>query len=301
MSETLTAQVARVFVAATPAEWLPTRVLHFSIHEHASTPVELTPLWELKRPIPIPRDLDHRPRTPFSFQRFLIPEACQFEGRAIYLDSDMQVFHDIAELWDTPLNGCTLQTTVEGNDGRRGQFSVMLLDCARLGWNVDDIVARLDEGSLTYHALMYDMCLAPSIGREISAHWNSLERYLPGQTRLLHYTDMNTQPWVSSANPLGALWIACLRRAVSAGFITPDELAREIDQGHVRPSLAAQLDSGEDDPRRLGPAARALDRNFVAPYRSIRAGRGSPWVSARHAALAWARQLRARFHLGGNA
>jgi len=297
MSESAAANPARVFVAATPAEWLPTRVLHFSIIEHTTIPVELVGLWELQRSIPTPCDRENRPRTPFSFQRFLIPEACGFEGRAIYLDSDMQVFHDIAELWRHPLKGCALQTTTDGNDGRRGQFSVMLLDCAQLDWNVDRIVARLDDGSLTYGALMYEMGLAPSIGRDISAHWNSLERYHPGQTRLLHYTDMNTQPWVSIANPLGHLWVACLRRALAAGFITPDELAREIAHGHVRPSVAAQIQSAQDDARQLNRAARALDRGFWAPYRSIRAGRGSLWGSARHAATALMRRLRVRLGL----
>ena len=57
------------------------------------------PLHEATIPIPTPATPANRPRTPFSFQRFLIPELCGFKGRGIYVDSDMQVFEDIRGLW----------------------------------------------------------------------------------------------------------------------------------------------------------------------------------------------------------
>ena len=292
------ASMIRVFVAATPSEWLPTQVLAQSIRETTHAPVEVTPIYTLNRAIPAPKSRDNKPRTPFSFQRFLIPEACGYSGRAIYLDSDMLVFHDIAQLWNHPLGGLSMQTVASGNDGRRGQFSVMLLDNEQLAWNIDDIVAQLDSGQLTYARLMYDMCLAPSIGYDISPAWNSLERYEPGRTSLLHYTDMNTQPWVSLRNPVGHLWVACLRRAISAGFITEADLIREIEQGHVRPSLALQMQGVEDDTRKLGAAASRADRDFTAPYRRLQVGRARPWTSLRAAARALARRLLMQARLG---
>ena len=276
----------RVFVAATAAEWLPTRVLEFSIRETATQPVELRRIADFERPIPLPRELRNQPRTPFSFQRFLIPELCADQGRAIYLDADMQLFTDIAALWNAPMDGHALLTVREGTDGRKGQFSVVLLDCARLRWRIESIVQGLDEGAYSYEQLMHEMCVAPSVGRTLEPGWNSLEAYDPARTRLLHYTDMDTQPWVSLRNPLGHLWVDCLRRAMAAGFISREALAREVDAGHVRPSLLAQATRAEVPRAEL----RRLDRGFVAPYRAIRSGKSSPWQSWRAGLAFYARR-----------
>lgn len=279
-----------IFVASTEVEWLSARVLEFSIRETTGHSVEVTPIYTIGRTIPVPQAIENRPRTPFSFQRFLVPELCAFTGRAIYLDADMQVFQDIGELWDWPLDGCDLQTVSEAGLGRRGQFSVMLLDCARLVWNVDEIVAALDAGELDYTGLMYEMRVAQRIGRTVPQEWNALECFDPERTCLLHYTDMNTQPWISTANPLGHLWVACLRRALTTGFISRTELECEITAGHVRPSLQHQLDAGIDNTLELPAAVRRLDRGFVAPYRRLRSGRARPWTSARTALFALLRR-----------
>lgn len=270
-------ECVRVFVACSRSEWLPRKVLEFSIREATRLPVEVAAIGDFERAIPLPKEIRNRPRTPFSFQRFLIPELCGFQGRAIYLDADMQVFADIGELWNAPMDGNDLLTVRDGTAGRRGQYSVVLLDCARLGWKVEDIVQGLDAGRFTYEQLMYEMCIAAGVGRTLDPAWNSLERFVPGETRLLHYTDMDTQPWVSLDNPLQALWVRCLLRAIDAGFLSADDLRREIDLGHVRPSLAAEVLAGEASPAQL----RALDRGFVAPYKSIRSGQSTLWLSWR--------------------
>lgn len=274
----------RVFVASTPAEWLPMKVLEFSIRETTSLPVEVSAIYTFNRQIPMPREVNNRPRTPFSFQRFLIPELCDFSGKAIYMDADMQVFHDIKNLWNQDFNDCDLQTVQEGSNGRKGQFSVMLLDCQALKWNVDRIVDDLNAGKMSYSNLMYDMCVAKTIGRDISAQWNSLEQYDKEKTNLLHYTDMKSQPWVSTSNPYGDIWVACLRRALNDGFISREELLKEIDAGHIRPSLLVQIDENVGDAFRLTSANKALDDKFIAPYHSLKCGAASPWLSFRFAA-----------------
>ena len=275
----------RVFVAATPAEWLPMRVLEFSIRETTSLPVAVSAIYTFNRTIPMPVAAENHPRTPFSFQRFLIPELCGYSGKAIYLDADMQLFRDISGLWNHDFAGCDVQTVLAPQKGRRGQFSVMLLDCKALGWNIDQIVADLDAGLLDYEALMYEMCVVRKVGRNIAPDWNSLERYEAGKTCLLHYTNMKTQPWISTANPLGHLWIACLRRALWDGFISRTELERELASGHVRPSLLAQIDANQNTSVMLSKSVRKLDGAFVPPYRSLQDGNSRPWTSLRSAAL----------------
>ena len=285
----------RVFLASTTAEWLPTRVLEFSILESSELPIALHRIETFGRAMPMPREVRNRPRTPFSFQRFLIPELCGYRGRAIYLDADMQLFADIGELWNASMAGHDLLTVRQGTDGRKGQFSVVLLDCERLQWRIEDIVQGLDEGRYSYEQLMYEMCVARKVGRTLDPGWNSLEKYKPGRTRLLHYTDMDTQPWVSLNNPLRHHWVQCLCRAVSAGFLARDELAREVAAGHVRPSLLAELNGVVADVKTL----RRLDKGFVAPYRAIRSGKARPWVSLRSMLAFYVRRGLQRFSRTG--
>jgi hypothetical protein len=269
----------RIFIASTPAEWLPARVLEFSIRETTQAAVDVAQLHTFSKPIPTPAAVKNRPRTPFSFQRFLIPELCDHRGLAIYLDADMQVFSDIVELWSVPMKGCDVQTVAESKTGHPGQFSVMLLDCAELAWDVDAIVETLDDGRLNYEQLMYEMRVANKIGQDIPPKWNSLDHYQAGHTALVHYTHMKLQPWVSCDNPLEHIWVNCLMRAVRDDFISMAEVLREVQLGHIRPTLFPQIELGIDSSRNLAREVRRFDNNFVAPYKTLKLGRAKPWKS----------------------
>ena len=103
----------------------------------------------------MPRDKKNRPRTGFSFCRLTIPERCGYRGRALYLDADMLVFADLAELWQIPFGEqsvlCTWQSEPPPDwrdnpafhTGRH--YAVMLLDCDRLPWHIEEIIRGLDE------------------------------------------------------------------------------------------------------------------------------------------------------------
>ncbi|HWT00789.1 MAG TPA: glycosyltransferase [Pyrinomonadaceae bacterium] len=256
----------RVYVGATEAQALPLRVLEYSIRKHASMSIKVFPLHRAGVEIPRPADEKNRPRTPFSFQRFLIPELAGRRGRALYLDSDMLVFKDIRRLWNLPFDGADLLAArAADGEGRRPQFSVMLLDCEALRWDVREIVESLDSGELTYERLMFEMPVAGCVRASIEPAWNSLERFRRGETALLHYTDMERQPWVSRLNPLNRLWTRELLEAVDGGHITRGEVEEQVGRGHVRPSLLRQLDERITDSRRLSGEARALDRTFIPP------------------------------------
>ena len=119
----------RVYVAATEKEMLPFKVLEYSIRKHASMTVSVFPLFKADLPIPTPKDARNLPRTSFSFHRFLIPQLAGFQGRAIYMDADMQVFRDLAGLWLQPLDEVEIRTVGDPQDPtRKPQFSVMLLN-----------------------------------------------------------------------------------------------------------------------------------------------------------------------------
>lgn len=259
----------RVFVAASESEALPFKVLEYSIKLHASTNVSVISMHDVGFLIPKPIAPENQPRTPFSFQRFLIPKLCEYAGKAIYLDSDMLVFRDITSIWCRPFEGANVlsSNSVLIND-RMSQYSVMLMDCSQLNWDIFQIVAQLDAGTLSYEQLMYEFALARAVA-SIEPEWNALETFSAGQTALLHYTDMNTQPWVSHLNPLGFLWIQALRQALLNGAISRTFIEDEVGKGHVRPSLLYQIDHEIDDAILLPRTVLALDSQFKPPYRNL--------------------------------
>lgn len=291
----------RIFVGTDESQRVAARVLEYTIRKNASRPVELVHLDTVD--VPRPRSPVNRPRTSFSFKRFAIPALCGHRGRAIYLDADMIVFGDIAEIWDLSMGRhrvlCTRQEEAPEawrdhesfQPGR--QMSVLLLDCARLRWDAAAIVRGLDEGLYTYAQLMLDLCIVPpdEIAETLPAGWNCLERYDPLTTRLLHYTVVPTQPWKSDANPLGNLWMARYAEAVAAGAVPAEEVEQGIANGFLKPALAgclplAPAPEGAGTTARVDPTARWRSLELEA-----RAARGEA-LMAQVRASALAEELR---------
>ena len=231
----------RVYIGTDASQRLGARVLDYSLQRHTPTPV-LCDTMDAVTP-PTPRDPTNQARTEFSFKRFAIPKLAGHRGRAVYLDADMLVLRNFLELWNTPFEGATVLHAASSDPGRPAQFSVMLLDCETLDWDLHGIIAGLDRGEYDYGGLMRDLCIeSPERVRPaIPAEWNSLERVEPGRTGLVHYTDMRTQPWVSSRNANGDLWVSYLRDALDEGFIQWQEVEEAVRQGYARPSLRGQL------------------------------------------------------------
>jgi lipopolysaccharide biosynthesis glycosyltransferase len=216
--------------------------------------------------VPVPRDPRNSQRTGFSFSRFCIPTLAGRQGRALYMDADMLVFRDIRALWQLPFDGrkVLVQESVKHTDEtlckenaparRKKQCAVMLLDCARLDWDVREIVGGLDEGRYDYPQLMDQLCILPEdeVGYTVPFEWNSLEHHDSG-TCLLHYTDMGTQPWVSTRNPNGQLWFAEVRRMLAEGALRIEQVQEEVALGHFRPSLLRELRWGHLVPALLRP------------------------------------------------
>jgi hypothetical protein len=238
----------RVFVGTDRSQALAVPVLEYSIKRHTTATVEVIPMLDL--PVPSPADPRNSPRTGFSFSRFCIPKLAGYKGRAIYMDADMLVFSDIRELWDIPFDGAKIviqkevkfeeQSTakVGAPKKRKKQCAVMLLDCDRLDWDIEKIVSNMDRGEYDYEQLMYDLCILPEeeVKYGVPFEWNSLEHWDP-TTRLIHYTDVYTQPWTAVGNANGYLWFDEVRRMIDEGAITLDAIQKEIDLGYFRPSL----------------------------------------------------------------
>ena len=252
----------RVFVGTDAVQKLGVRMLEYSIQKHTPVSVEVVAIDD--RDVPVPKDPRSRSRTGFSFCRFHIPKLCNYKGRAIYMDADMQVFTDLSKLWTWPMgNKDVMYCRQPPERGRPPQYSVMLMNCSNLDWDIRKIIGGLDQQDYTYEELMGSCCIVPEDRKamDLPSEWNSLEHYEEGKTCLLHYTDMPTQPWVSNTNPAGPLWYRLLKEAVADGFITTDELFLEIERGHVSPELPRW--AGLPDPANM----ELLLKKWIPPYR----------------------------------
>lgn len=88
----------RVFVGYDKAETAAYQVCCYSIIKNCSVPVSITPL-----------KIGHFPyftnahplqSTEFAFTRFLVPSLCDFKGHALFMDADMLVRGDLADLFN---------------------------------------------------------------------------------------------------------------------------------------------------------------------------------------------------------
>ncbi|MES1936059.1 hypothetical protein [Salinisphaera hydrothermalis] len=252
----------QIYIGCVPAQTLVSKVLEWSVLQHASKPVQFYHLHAHAVPFEMPTKPQNRPGTPFSFQRFMIPEIAGFKGRAIYMDCDQIVFKDIARVFDRPMGTQPLDFC-DTHKGRKPRpmlrSSFMLLDCERLDWRMRQIVEDLDAERYTYQWLFALQGYTPTLPRA----WNTLDRYRWPFTALLHYTGKSTQPWIHYRHKLSKLWFGYLFGAVDNGYIHKDEVHQAAEQSLVRPSVAYQLEKRILDARRLPASVKQGDQDFI--------------------------------------
>lgn len=95
----MAAEIARVFIGYDSKETVAYHVLVQSILDHASMPVAFVPIALDTLSSTFTRERNALQSTEFSFSRFLTPSLSSFEGWSLFLDCDMLMRADIAELW----------------------------------------------------------------------------------------------------------------------------------------------------------------------------------------------------------
>lgn len=275
-------QTLNIYVGCEPAQHLAARVLEHSILRHTSHPVRVK---RLDEHVPAER-CSAQGRTPFSMQRFFIPELNQHQGLAVYLDSDMLVFGDIRELLDLRDPAATVcSAAAPPGSGRRPQFSVMVIDCARANWKTEEILGMAEE---TYEAAMFRFEFEPSKAACLPYQWNSLERY-DADTRLVHFTDMERQPWLATDNHITPVWMDALFQALQDKFVSFDDLVQDVQRGWIRPGVVWQAEQGERDPSKVPRYVRLKDSMYTPPHTVARFTRRN--TPSTRASLAVAKRL----------
>lgn len=252
-----------IYIGCTEHQQLVADVLASSVKRRTQRQVRFFPLYKYEIDFVMPADPENRPGTPFSFARFMIPEIAGFKGRALYMDCDQIVFKDIANLADRKIgpsgvSSCdTRSRKLKKKPTRRS--SMMLIDCERAGWQINQIVKDLDAGRYTYNQLFS----LEAYDHDIPCRWNSLDFYLWPYTCLLHYTKKQWQPWINNVHKLAYLWLRELFHAIDSGEITQQQVHDTIDQELVRPSLAYQIKHREADVRALPEEEKKRDEPFI--------------------------------------
>jgi len=194
----------KIFIASEPGNEKAEQTLEWSIRNTTSGPFEITWMtdaldswkgWNTGR--------DNRNqnsgkgwKTNFSCFRWAIPELCNFSGRAIYLDVDQLVLKDIREMWELDLRGANCLTI------RPERTDVMIMDCSKFNqpwWPKIKDMKPSGKSQRYYRILVQEH---GQIG-QLHGKYNCLDGDgLSEETRLIHYTKMDTQPWHPFPNAL---------------------------------------------------------------------------------------------------
>ncbi len=230
----------QVVIGTQPNQYIPQRVLEYSIRKHTSGEVEIRAERQSAR---------HVGGTKFGFVRFTVPHIFGYRGKAIYMDADQIVLRDIRELVDALDDKCAIGLVQKpvgefaGNPMEpRNETSVMVMNCEKLrDWNpatmFDRVVhnrADLAPGQIHYKSFMRLEWFDPSLIRAIDPCWNHYN-VLTEESKLVHFSHVRSQPWKRPGHPLTTFWEAWLREAVREGYVRPRDVVKAVALLHLHP------------------------------------------------------------------
>ena len=293
----------RIYVGTEAAQFRAERVLVWSIMQHADR--------SRRYEIHLMKDLAgfdrHRWKTGFTRYRYAVPELAGKTGRAIYNDVDQIYLADPAELFDLGMQG----KGQLGIDEREN--SVMLLDCAAMA----RVWRAADAQNGQKHKPFREAVHAAGLWGPLPGVWNARDgEYVPGQSKLLHFTTLQTQPWRPfprelhyHEHPLSQLWHGLERAADAAGFTLfskqrPSQRFAELlalnrdlhaHGNDWRAMSAEDTFRGKSLREHVGPIARLIERHGARTILDYGSGKaklydaypGEPAGSRRKTMRAW--------------
>lgn len=201
-----------VFIHTNAKQMLGARVARYALRRNSAEPERFDIRLLVAEDMPVIRAqhgrlyLRHKRRVRWSADdlqsftplRFAVPEQMGYAGRAVVMDPDIFAIGDINELLAMDLHGAAVLARPEparAQSPAHYASSVMLLDCARLRhWNLNTQFLELFENRRDYRDWMWLLDEPVGSVGELPAVWNDFDR-LAADTRLLHNTQRDTQPW----------------------------------------------------------------------------------------------------------
>jgi len=210
----------RVFIGYDDNETVAYHVLAHSIMRHSSQPVAITPIVKRHMQSFYSRERSSIESTDFSFTRFLVPYLSDYEGWSVFMDCDMLMTADIAELWalrdDKYSVMCVKHDYVARDDvkflgavqtkyEKKNWSSVILWNCAHpKNRHLTPGFVMSKDGKFLHRFSWLD---DGDVG-EIPKEWNWLTTEYPDnyQAKLLHYT-LGTPCFKDyKTSPMADLW-----------------------------------------------------------------------------------------------
>lgn len=192
----------KVFVGCDPndCDLEQMMVLEYSLRKHASLPVDIHWMQLSRNPESFWYSSPETEQgwrsdnwtTPFSGFRWSIPAFCNFEGRAIYMDADVVVLSDIAELWNTPFEPGKIVMAKGGKESWR--FCVSMWDCARAKEHLPALEQIISDPR-AHHKLRDYFGQNTGLIQGFDDQFNNIDgEHSPIDViKILHYSDIGTQ------------------------------------------------------------------------------------------------------------
>lgn len=232
---------------------------HNSIEHNDDAPVLANmPLW-----------IKYKNYTEFSNYRWLIPEICGYRGRAIFLDSDMVCLSDIGELFDADMQGADMLAKAEAYKGEKSWgMSNVLFDCSKCRFDLEKIFRDVEQGSFTnteFHQMAPKfLAKYPFRLGAMDPNWNVFDHH-DEKTKLIHYTNLRTQPWKFPGHKHEALWFKYFNEARKAGVISNPDIDKTLSRAYARQDITSPIAAPAAAASTTGaPAAAAAPAKAVA-------------------------------------
>lgn len=203
----------KIFVGWDSREDIAYQVARKSILDHATVPVEIIPLKqkELRKHNMYWREVDKLAATEFTYTRYLIPELCNFDGWALFIDCDFVFECDVKEIFDQASDQYAImcaqhdytpkeETKMDGQKQtiypRKNWSSMMLINCSH---PKNQIVTKefVNDPQKTGAYLHRFMWLNDNEIGQLSHEYNWLVGWYKepedGVPKALHYTEGG--PW----------------------------------------------------------------------------------------------------------
>lgn len=251
----------RIFIGSGEASLVERKVLIHSIKKNTTGPVEINVFngthnsleTDNQPPVSLAPYMSLRVKyanvTEFSNYRFLIPALCNFQGRALFVDSDTIAVGDLRELFNVDMNGYDFLCKGDayaGNNGPKWGLSVSLFDCAKSKFDLELYFNEIEQGKYTYSDLhqMSQTFLKyhPFKIGQLDPKWNDFDNF-DKNTKLIHYTNLYTQPWKHPGHPHGKLWFDYYNQALKSGDLPTADVERAVYRSYVRQDLKYPVQS----------------------------------------------------------
>lgn len=200
-----------IFIGYDSKEKIAHHVLSESILRHSTKPVAITPIYLPNIKDDFVRERNSLSSTEFSFSRFIIPHLMNYQGWGLFMDCDMLMMADIAELWRLrddkyavqvckhdyiPKDETKFLGQIQTKYPKKNWSSFMLMNCKKCTTLTPDYVNKASGLELHQFKWLENEELIGSLPLE----WNWLVGEYPykKEVKNVHYTDGG--PYFSNYN-----------------------------------------------------------------------------------------------------